>query len=67
MLTKKCQKCGGDLFVETDLYGTYLKCLQCGYTRDLTQENLDLIVLAGQQYRTRFGGLTSPTPIPPAA
>jgi hypothetical protein len=27
---KGCQKCGGDLTPESDFYGAYVKCLQCG-------------------------------------
>ena len=27
---KACQKCHGDLCRDTDVYGTYLACLQCG-------------------------------------
>ena len=30
MLTKKCRKCSGDLFVERDVLQTFLVCLQCG-------------------------------------
>lgn len=28
---KGCPRCGGDLFLERDLYGAYYCCLQCGY------------------------------------
>ena len=28
---KACHKCGGDLFEESDIYGSYFKCLQCGH------------------------------------
>ena len=35
-LLGSCPKCiGGDLHVDRDMYGWYLKCLQCGYLRDL--------------------------------
>jgi hypothetical protein len=27
---KGCQKCGGDLTPESDVYGSYVKCLHCG-------------------------------------
>ena len=27
---KACKRCGGDLFLERDLYGTYTTCIQCG-------------------------------------
>jgi ribosomal protein S27AE len=36
MLThKQCPKCGGNIYLNTDYYGRYEQCLQCGYTRDL--------------------------------
>ncbi|MFC2001521.1 hypothetical protein ACFLUZ_03330 [Chloroflexota bacterium] len=28
--TKACKRCGGDLSLERDKYGTYLECIQCG-------------------------------------
>jgi hypothetical protein len=27
---KGCKRCSGDLFVERDIEGTYIFCLQCG-------------------------------------
>ncbi|MDA1128715.1 MAG: hypothetical protein O2913_08460 [Chloroflexi bacterium] len=27
---KGCTKCSGDLTPEKDVYGTYIKCMQCG-------------------------------------
>ena len=27
---KACKKCHGDLTPESDFYGSYIKCLQCG-------------------------------------
>jgi len=33
---KGCPKCHGDLYLNQDMYGKYLDCLQCGYTRDAT-------------------------------
>lgn len=29
---KECPRCRGDLREEGDLYGTYISCMQCGYT-----------------------------------
>jgi len=31
----RCPKCGGNLFLDKDLYGWYEQCLQCSYTGDL--------------------------------
>ena len=28
--TKACKRCGGDLSLERDKYGTYIECIQCG-------------------------------------
>ena len=33
-LFKACPKCGGDLYTENDWVGEFVKCLQCGYTRE---------------------------------
>jgi len=27
---KACKRCGGDLSLESDRYGIYLECIQCG-------------------------------------
>ena len=35
---KACPKCQGDLFRHSDIYGTYLACLQCA--RHLTEAEL---------------------------
>jgi predicted nucleic acid-binding Zn-ribbon protein len=34
---KGCKKCGGDLFLEKDVDGSYVSCLQCGamYVRNV--------------------------------
>lgn len=29
---KECPKCHGDLREETDVYGDFITCMQCGYT-----------------------------------
>jgi hypothetical protein len=28
----KCPKCGGSVYLDSDLYGWYEQCLQCGHT-----------------------------------
>lgn len=33
---KGCPRCQGDLYLNQDMYGKYLNCLQCGYTKDVT-------------------------------
>jgi hypothetical protein len=32
---KICPKCGGNLGIESDCYGKYLSCIQCGYEKDI--------------------------------
>ena len=29
---KACQRCGGDISLECDIYGVYAECIQCGAT-----------------------------------
>jgi hypothetical protein len=33
--SKRCLKCGGNIFINQDLDGWYEQCLQCGFTCDL--------------------------------
>ena len=35
MLFKGCPKCHGDLYVDRDLYGTYIQCFQCAFMVDV--------------------------------
>ena len=32
---KRCSKCGGNIYLDKDLYGWYEECLQCGFAYDL--------------------------------
>ena len=32
---KACPKCHGDLYVDSDSYGSFVECLQCGFLRDM--------------------------------
>ena len=34
---RSCPKCQGALNLASDMYGRYVHCLQCGFTRDLPQ------------------------------
>jgi predicted nucleic-acid-binding Zn-ribbon protein len=31
----KCPKCGGKIYLDSDIYGWFEQCLQCGYTKNL--------------------------------
>ena len=32
---KGCPRCQGALYLASDMYGKYVNCLQCGFTRDI--------------------------------
>ena len=34
---KGCPKCQGALNLASDMYGKYVNCLQCGFSRDLPE------------------------------
>ena len=34
----RCPRCRGRVHQERDSYGSYLSCLMCGYTRELTSD-----------------------------
>ena len=33
-MTKRCPRCGGNIYLEEDCFGSYEHCLQCGYDGD---------------------------------
>ena len=35
---KACPKCHGDLFSDTDVYGAYINCAQCGHHLSAAEE-----------------------------
>jgi len=35
---KACERCGGDMSYERDMYGRFRQCLQCSYLEDLPSE-----------------------------
>ena len=39
--TKECSRCGGDLFLERDHYGTYITCIQCGASQNTFELHYD--------------------------
>ena len=40
---KGCGKCKGDLYLEEDFYGSYLKCLQCGRITEIEARETGVI------------------------
>ena len=37
---KKCPKCCGDLYLESNVYGSYVECAHCPFPRDVNREAL---------------------------
>ena len=35
---KGCPKCHGDLYSDSDVYGSYVACFQCGHYLTVTEE-----------------------------
>ena len=45
---KGCPRCAGDLFRDRDQYGLFVSCLQCGLSRDLSnQAGEPVLITAG--------------------
>jgi hypothetical protein len=64
---KTCKKCRGDLFLNRDIYGSYLQCLQCGLLVELKEKKAGLEQYAEavqQQTLTPAPLLTAPHPAP---
>ncbi len=59
MLLKECTRCGGDMFVENDLDGIDLVCLQCGYRR-MEKGYVVKQWLSGAKVRTLLAPKASP-------
>jgi hypothetical protein len=65
MVTRlRCRKCGGNLMSGEDRYSSYVHCLQCGKSQELTQlGSLDELLAATLgPHRVRLGlGADRPT------
>jgi hypothetical protein len=60
---KACQKCGGDLSLECDIYGVYIECIQCGANwtrRDVTLSILEQIQKSRKAVKARPAVAESP-------
>ena len=51
---KSCPKCQGDLYKNSDVYGTFISCLQCGYYLTQVQEAQVRSSDAGVEQRQLF-------------
>jgi hypothetical protein len=38
MLFKACPRCNGDVRETSDMYGSYVSCVQCGHSADLPEQ-----------------------------
>ena len=36
---KACPQCNGDMYVNSDIYGEYKECLQCGLMLDVQEQD----------------------------
>ena len=55
---KACTKCRGDLILEKDAYGDYLKCMQCGKLIDVE------VAVRGHRLRLNEVGAQAPSRVP---
>ncbi|MDP2673688.1 MAG: hypothetical protein Q8Q00_02140 [Dehalococcoidia bacterium] len=51
---KACPRCRGDLHEESDFFGAYVACIQCGYVLN-TREEEDALRLTGIVEREKAG------------
>ncbi len=45
---KRCPRCSGDLYADSDQYGPYITCAQCGFSKDLAQNGEERIVITAE-------------------
>ena len=46
MVLKGCPRCRGDVFYDSDYYGVYKQCIQCGYLEDVDTSREQVAVAA---------------------
>ncbi len=49
---KQCPKCEGDLYLDRDMYGPFVACLQCGYY--LTDSQMKALLTIGEVLPTVY-------------
>ena len=42
---KQCPRCNGDLATDSDQYGEFVSCMQCGYSKDIQAVTTGALVL----------------------
>ena len=43
---KGCPRCSGDLYKDHDQYGTFVSCVQCGFSKDVATQGDNLLVIS---------------------
>ena len=46
LVLKGCPRCRGDVFYDSDYYGVYKQCIQCGYLEDVDTSREQVAVAA---------------------
>ncbi len=49
---KACEKCMGDLYLDRDSYGSFLKCLQCGRSIEVETRGPGLVTVNHRDLKT---------------
>ena len=45
---KSCPRCSGDLFEDRDQYGSFITCMQCGFSKDIPSEHRGTLVVTAE-------------------
>ena len=53
---KGCPKCRGDLELSSDRYGSFERCLQCGYVKDIPETTATASWLGPDSTRRHLSG-----------
>ena len=53
---KRCPRCTGDLYEDRDVYGPFITCVQCGFSRDIPNKSASLLLISA-----------APVPVPAVA
>ena len=46
LVLKGCPRCRGDVYYDSDYYGVYKQCIQCGYLEDVDTSREQVAVAA---------------------
>jgi hypothetical protein len=57
---KSCERCGGDVALECDIYGVYAECIQCGATWHQKVPKLNFVSEPEKGLPPRGTGISAP-------